>query len=53
MKEYKIEFIDTKTRIRESRYFNTFEDAMKWGKKNIDNFTDEMIQYINMSILIG
>ncbi len=48
MKEWKIEWLNAANNFkRETRYFETEEEATKWGKKNLENFNEDMIQFIH------
>lgn len=49
MKIY-IEFLNKEKRFqRDEKSFNTYEDAQKWGRENIERFNSDMIRisYIN------
>lgn len=50
MKEYKIIFFENKTQSILERYFNTYDEALKWANKNLKKNREESIQrikYIN------
>ncbi len=32
--------------LKDRKFFNSYEDATKWGLKNIENFNRDMIFYI-------
>ena len=47
MKKYKITYLKKSEGFkRTDQLFSTFEQAIEWGKKNLDNFNTDMIQHI-------
>lgn len=44
--EYYIDILNSKKNFQQERkWFKTYEEAKKWGKKNLENFDLDMINY--------
>lgn len=44
---YKIEFLDSDKEFKESEIvFDSYEEALKWGRENLSNFLVDMIKIL-------
>ena len=45
-----IDYLNKKKNFqRDRKFFKSYDDATKWGLKNIENFNRDMIYYFNLS----
>jgi hypothetical protein len=43
-----IEFLNKQKNYQvDKKYFKTYESALHWGRRSLNNFHSDMIQYVN------